>query len=382
MKSPSPATAAELAGFRGGNLRASPWGASATYGLGEVHLLAFDPSRAPFAEDEWVHLKVVDLVHHALSRRQSLALRHGAHPVDRSSLEPVRRILDPNEGARWTVAISTLLLLTYAVVAGPVSFFRAARKGAPFRALLSLPLYAALTFGAVVAFGVFGRGIDGQARRLAFVDAGAGMARASITKFRGLYEPRAGERTVWSTDRRSVLGAADEDGTSRLVVDRDGPRIDRLQTKPWQITIVSESGFAELGGGVSLVPAGTDLVIANRTARDLVSVVVSIDGLRFFYLPRVAHGASVKASSGRPLSAPSFPIRVREFESELDEQGKGLHRSWEAIESMSRSPSLFPDDTPSLLAELEGGEGALEDSGLRVDVDRMLVRVVGTGGLP
>jgi hypothetical protein len=35
-----------------------------------------------------------------------------------------------------------------------------------------------------------------------------------------------------------------------------------------------------------------------------------------------------------------------------------------------------------LIAQIEGGEGKTNDSGLRVDVDRVLLRVVGYGGVP
>ncbi len=42
----------------------------------------------------------------------------------------------------------------------------------------------------------------------------------------------------------------------------------------------------------------------------------------------------------------------------------------------------MPDDVPVLIGELEGGEGRTTDSGRRLDVDRVLVRVVGYGGVP
>ena len=42
----------------------------------------------------------------------------------------------------------------------------------------------------------------------------------------------------------------------------------------------------------------------------------------------------------------------------------------------------WPPDTPVLIGALDGGEGKMNDSGLRVDYDRVLVRVVGTGGSP
>jgi hypothetical protein len=40
----------------------------------------------------------------------------------------------------------------------------------------------------------------------------------------------------------------------------------------------------------------------------------------------------------------------------------------------------FPDDVPVVLGEIEGGEGAKSDTGLRVESDRLLFRVVGEGG--
>ena len=42
----------------------------------------------------------------------------------------------------------------------------------------------------------------------------------------------------------------------------------------------------------------------------------------------------------------------------------------------------WPDDVPVLLAQLQGGEGKVTDSGLRLDLDRVLVRVIGWGGVP
>jgi hypothetical protein len=37
---------------------------------------------------------------------------------------------------------------------------------------------------------------------------------------------------------------------------------------------------------------------------------------------------------------------------------------------------------PVLIGQLDGGEGRVSDSGLRLDSDRLLVRVVGYGGRP
>jgi hypothetical protein len=42
----------------------------------------------------------------------------------------------------------------------------------------------------------------------------------------------------------------------------------------------------------------------------------------------------------------------------------------------------WPADVPVLAAQLDGGEGKQADSGFPLEVDRALLRVVGTGGLP
>ena len=47
-------------------------------------------------------------------------------------------MLDPNEGTRWTVVVSTLLLLIYAALAGPLNFYLAQRAGRPLASAVVL----------------------------------------------------------------------------------------------------------------------------------------------------------------------------------------------------------------------------------------------------
>jgi hypothetical protein len=42
----------------------------------------------------------------------------------------------------------------------------------------------------------------------------------------------------------------------------------------------------------------------------------------------------------------------------------------------------WSNQVPVLIAAIDGGEGQLSDSGLKTDYDRLLLRVVGTGGTP
>ena len=120
---PSRELAATFFGLSGANLRVSPWGESCSYGLGEVHFLAFNPDTELGASDLWLRLKMIDLVRHAWERASVVALPHGESGLDDARGGSVRRVLDPNESTRWTVVVSTLLLLLYAGLAGPLNFY-------------------------------------------------------------------------------------------------------------------------------------------------------------------------------------------------------------------------------------------------------------------
>ncbi len=390
---PSAELATTFFGLSGANLRVSPWGESASYGLGEVHFLAFNPQSELGAGDRWLRLKLLDLVRHAWERASVVALPHGQAGLDDSRAASVRRVLDPNESTRWTVVVSTLLLLFYAALAGPLNFYLAQRAGRPLRALVYLPLWAGIALAGIVLLGVLGKGVTGRARHLTLIEAGAGMARASVTRFRGLYGARSDDVTVRGA-RGSVLDVLGEpDEVVRdLIVDRDGLRLEKLREKPWEVQVVREDGFTGFGAGVSLVlGAGGELVITNRSSRDLLSAVVKVPGRGFSYFPRIADGESAALARGRalgtstPLLSPvgTHALSVSSFRGAAEEHAKGVGAAWEALESLTGTDAdWWPEDVPVLIAQLAGGEGRTQDSGLRLDIDRVLVRIVGYGGVP
>jgi hypothetical protein len=391
--SPSPESREQLRGYRGGNLRPSPWGASASYGLGEVHLLAFRPNAEPFVSDPWVHHKLADLTRHAWDRNSAIALPFAEATLDESRLRLVRRELDPNQGTRWTIIVSALLLLAYAGLAGPLNFYLARRAGRPLRALWRLPMWSALALVLVVLLGMAGRGVSGRARRLTLIEAGAGMSRAVVTRFRGLYASSARERTVQASARGNVLdvaGDAEETGR-RLVADRDGARLTNLRGRPWEVVVVQEDGFMGLGGGVSVLtdPDGS-VVIKNRLGRDLLGVVLVPAGSRTArFFPRIRDGEAVRDSSGRALTVTRggglgrSALNLGPVAKTLDDSVKGLASAWDAIEgATTRYVDFWPADVPVLLGQLDGGEGKLTDSGFPLEADRCLIRVIGEGGVP
>lgn len=392
--SPRPGTAQALASFRGHNLRQSPWGASASYGLGEVHLFAFRLDDR-FLADRWTQLKVVDLVRHSWERQAQIALPLGQAPFDGYSTPAIRRVLDPNQSMRWTVVAASLLLLIYATVAGPLNFWLASRRGHPLRALTRLPIIAGVTLSLIVLVGVLGRGTKGRARRLALVEAGAGMGKAAATRFRGLYSSSAADLTVQPTARSSLLDVmTEEEHVERtLLVDRDGTRLARLRSRPWETLVVREDGFANLAGGVSILTgSGGVTTVRNRTARDLVGVILKPARAPAVSFARIKDGQAVSSSDGTPLStgvggpgASPFvrPLLASLFGAELDRHVENVGAAWQGLEAYAGTEvDWWPPDVPVLIAQIDGGEGKLTDSGLEVEIDRVLLRVVGYGGVP
>jgi hypothetical protein len=121
------------------------------------------------------------------------------------------------------------------------------------------------------------------------------------------------------------------------------------------------------------------------------------------YFPRIRDGERVSASAGADLGA---SVKGRSWISLagggrrvggmdvhdlgagllmpiVEPDAPGLGDAWWAVEeAASDSVDWFPDGVPVLLGQLDGGEGRTSDSGLRLESDRLLVRIVGFGGRP
>ena len=407
-ESPSEVVGKALTGYSGGNLHGSRYGASAPYGLGEFHLLAFDPTRAPAVDDPWVQSRVLDMARRALDRQSTLVQRQGSLPGGYSS-DGIRKQLDPNEGSRWAIAVAALLLIVYAILAGPVNFTLNANKGKPLRALGWLLMFSAVTFFAIVAIGFVAKGTSGRSRHLTLVEAGAGMPKATARRWRGFFSPRAKELTIRTTDSSSVVNTAFVSSPAtindHLVVDRDGARLVDVAALPWQTVVIREDGFADLGEGISILPENeTDTAVINRSGRDLRGAILMLPKGAAHYFPQIKDGEKVLASAGKDLTgtaegkiwltsisgSPSrsgtmrlTPLRANTLEKILEKDASGLGAAWIAIEEgAGYGVNWFPDDVPVLLGQLDGGEGRTSDAGLKLEQDRLLVRVVGFGGRP
>lgn len=383
-----------LKGYEGGNLVHSTYGASAAYGLGEVHVLAFDPQSKPGVDSPWVHVRVIDMLRRANERTSGVLFRHGDKHTVASG---VRRRLDPNESSRWAIVVTALLLCLYSVLAGPVNFTIWRKRHRPLRALVWLPIMSAVAFGTVVGIGVGAKGCSGRSRHLTLVEAGAGMKQGTARKWRGFFVPTAREMTVRTGSASSVLGVEmmnhGDDVDDTLRVDKNGLRLEKLALRPWETLVVREDGYEGLGGGISLIPVSDkELKVKNKTGRRLRGLVLSTPWGDVRYLKKLDDNSSAsskkfRATSRVTIAAGAGTLSLRDFnmfsiESKLEASSPGLTEAWSAVvAALPGRKNWFPADVPVLLAEIETGDENQRDTGLTVDSNRVLVRVVGYGGI-
>ena len=128
---PSRELAATFFGLSGANLRVSPWGESCSYGLGEVHFLAFNPDTELGASDPWLRLKMVDLVRHAWERASVVALPHGEASLDDARVaRRATRARPEREHALDGRRVDAALAACMPALAGPLEFLPGAARGA------------------------------------------------------------------------------------------------------------------------------------------------------------------------------------------------------------------------------------------------------------
>lgn len=396
-KGPPPSLS--LTGYAGGNLTPSIFGASAPYGSGEVHLLAFDPTVAPQVDDPWVQSRIVDLVTHAWNRRALTAIDIGAGQRNAGDYEAVRRALDPNENFRPALAVAAILLILYSIVSGPVIFMQATKRGRPLAPLKWAPIASAGMFAVLVLVGLAGKGWRGRARHVAFVESAAGVSRGAIRRYRGFFASDTRTLSIAATSPESVLSVltSDSEDQSELAIDRGGMAIQNVVSLPWQTIVAREDGLVELGGGVSMLTAPDgSLEIVNHTGHELDDAMVFVpsDGVRYF--ASIAKGARVSSSAGQLLenaamrrsspvsSATVHPFDVSTVVLSLDRKTRDrITDLWSPLEAATgQGVDWLPDGVPAVMAEVNGGEGFHRDGGLTLESDRLALRVIGRGGAP
>jgi hypothetical protein len=398
---PSVAVRSHVSGYTGGNLHASEFGATAAYGLGEVHLLGFDPTERPMVDDPWIHGRILALVERAWDRRSIPIFPHGWSEADGNATTEVRKALDPNEGFRPALAVATVLLVLYGVLAGPVLFLRAQRKNRPLLPLAWLPVASAVAVGVIVVLGLWAKGFRGRSRRIALIDAAAGLEVAAVRRYRGLFSSHSESLTVTASSTDAVIGVLATEGhgsTTPGILEQtsESLALTRIPSLPWQTVVVQEDDFTSFGQGVAMGEKDGGIVFVNGTGRALRDVLVFAPAEGYFYFADVPNGERRAARDGQKVAAPSarprtsvgsltvhpldYDLLERLPEPEIRDR---MREAWTPFtRTLAEQADWFPDDVPVLLGETDDPQAPPEDSGLRLERSRVLVRVVGRGGAP
>ncbi len=415
---PLAATLEHLETYQGGNLTTRdlaplfPWGAAnlmggtADYGFGRVHVLSFNPAMPPAIEDPWAVGIVTRLA------QQSGATRAARVIDDTPDLagvpNAVRRALDPNEGFRPGLGFAVVLLLLYAIIAGPVMFRLATRANKPFRGLALLPLFSAVAFGGIVALGGVSRGFQGRSRRVAVFEIPAGMTRGAMRRFHAYFAGESGGMSVVVpyADHRLYVDPSSGTGYVTLGLQRDRTSLRGLALTPWTTLVVREEGYETLPGSISLQPDMTGRIrIVNRTTARLRDVIViAPGGGEAWAFPEIPAGATRLATGGSvvPLTTLGSFITGSFVDTNVATPGVadnptmhpgyqlaaifGGHpddvKNWDA--ALGAVPGLGTNGTaqPLLVAQVELPATSTSDGGLRIDRDVTFLRVVGWGGAP
>jgi hypothetical protein len=395
---PSKVLRSKLVGYTGGNLRPSAFGATAAYGLGQVHVLAFDPTRPPALEDGWSHARVLEMLSDAWDRHALTLFPPGVGNERASNNYEVHRALDPNENFRSALGFAAILLVLYSVVSGPLVFLRARKRGRPLDPLVWAPVASATCFAAVVLVGLAGKGWSGRARHLSLVEAGAGMTRGTVHRFRGFFSSQTRTMKVRASEDGSVLDVLSTDsqdtGQAVLRLDKDGASLENLTSLPWQTVVVSEDGATQLGGGIAVrEKSDGSVVVANHTGHAIRNVVVWAPQTDASWFASIDDGATVISTAGRTLFVPTareehtagtrtvHPWDLGRVRSVLASKVADDMGPWSAlVGGGGPSVDFWPDDVPVVIGEIAGGEGATSDAGLRIESDRLFFRIVGEGG--
>ena len=368
---PSEPLAASLSSFTGGSLRPTVLGAVAKFGWGEVHLLGFDPTRSPGVNDPWAIARMRYLAELAVG--QARPSRQGQSWDSHSPA--MRKALDPNESGRWSIVVSVLLLVAYAILAGPITFRRCAKRGKSLRAFWLLPVWSVLFFAAVLIVGGVVKGWPGHAGRLTLIQSTSGMTRAPAVRLRALFTAGARQLTIRSSESTGMLRPFD--AGQALEVDRDGMRLVGIATAPWNVVVAREDGFFDLGRGLSVVQEGSDVRVVNNTGRELRSVVVVPMFSEPAYFAKIGDGATVLLSQGHRVErfGPDRSALPKRVISLLNDATPGLGDAWCAVEGFAFNRA----EAPVVLAMVEAGESDIEEP-LRLKQQHVLLRVVGNGG--
>lgn len=352
----SGALAQKLVGYQGGRLTVGPFGGVASFGLGNVHLLALDPWSADANGNAWV--------------QEQLALVAAASPTrfhtyDSGTTQAVK-YLDPNGGYRSVIVLVGLLLAAHAIGTA-LGFRRLALRRGMGPAYRFAAATSAVSFAAVVGLGIHARGgLAARSRELAVVDVASGERLAWVQRTRAFYARDARRIDVTPRDPMNLLTPIGRDGREPGVrVDTNVVSLVGLQVHPWQTAAVVEKGTTTLPGAVTIRRDADTIFVRNDLGQPLRNVLVSDRShlcLAFAEIPAGAEVTSASATSSGACTVMSESAPWRAFDMML--------AGW-------TDPQVVGERRLTLVGQLDPKEGPPDDGGMPVDQRKVIVHVVG-----
>jgi hypothetical protein len=303
----------------------------------------------------------------------------------------VRKFLDPNHGFRPSLGVAAVLVVAYALFVGPFAFGRARRLGRPLEVLRMTPVLALALFAVLVGLGKIGKGFRGRARRLGVVEVAGGATQATATTLHAFYVADPSMVDVVASRPIDTVHVVEPsiDGDP-IELDRGTIAVRAVRAHPWQTIVVAEEGARNLPGGIVLEGNGPRLTLINNTPWTLEHVVlhpetVAVAPARSRYFASVPPGGTVVARDGiavdrriRPFGYHSAPgdtiIAPKDPSADAMDAVEALVTSWPGAAAANPLPFEVPIATA--IVRTAGGES----SGLKVESEAMLLRVVGLGG--
>ncbi len=386
---PSSETLRALVGYRGGNLTPSRFGMTASVGLGQLHVLAFDPSGAPGLTDPWIETRMLELV--AGATRTTMALDRPIWTEGLDRHDGIRAELDPNENFRPGLILSTLLLLIYSVLVGPVAFGFLKKRGRLLDPLVAVPILSSGTFMTIVVIGFISKGIRNQSQRLSLVEIASGSSEGVARTYRSFYTARPSSLNVRASAASSTLLTVASDGFGQqrgtLRSERDTLILEGMPAAAWQTIVVREDHAVSLPGMIQVRADSRGNVEVrnnlNAPLRDAIVWLRSGSGVGAVYFASIAPGTVVRTADGKHVTAPLLShagMSTRDLWNAAPPNRAGaLTHAWDAVFRSSRtSNDVWSGSRRALLiAEIQNGDGVKDDGGYRITENRRYVRVLG-----
>lgn len=357
---PSLEVARGLSVSLGGNLVETPWGAGASYGLGSLQLLAFDPRAPAVHADAWVEHRETALFELAADRT-ALFASHPARPKASSTqASELAALLEVPRLPPGTLPWLGLMLVLWAV-----GYFVALRRPPkrPSRDLLTLLGLSSVAVLALLLVVSLRGALSPQhsafsplrkpSVKVSYVEVGAGLAR--------------GHAITWSTPSGSKKHLAE-------------PELVRQQT------------MVDLGGSIALFVTDSAVLINNDSTLDLQHLFVfDPRTCTVSYLPELRSGTNASLASARslftlvrvPPNQTATSLELFRHARDLGAEARDATLLYQAVASALGPVGWWPSDVPSLIS-LTDGVHANPNRGtaFTLTAGRTVFRVVGQGRQP